>query len=176
MSTVIIVCGLSFAGKSTLARTISERYGYVEVDVDATKISLYGADIRDQDLGRSQWERIYRETDNQFKEHVINGASVIDASRHFSRAERDQTRNLAAQVKVPLVVVYIDTPESVARQRWLENRENPTRRDVTPEDFYAVISAMQPPTTDEAPLVFHYDEDVHEWLDRSEEYLELGKS
>jgi predicted kinase len=162
MSTVIIVCGLSFAGKSTLARTICERYGYVEVDVDATKVSLYGAEIRDQDLGRSQWQRIYRETDNQIRELVYNGKSVVDASRHFSRTERDQSRHLASQLKVPLVVVYIDTPEVVARQRWLENRENPTRRDVTPEDFDAVIRAMQPPAADEAPLVFHCDEDVND--------------
>ena len=47
MATLIVICGLSFAGKSTLAKAITERLGYEEVDVDKVGASLYGLDIND---------------------------------------------------------------------------------------------------------------------------------
>ena len=37
MSALIVSCGLSFAGKSTLARALTARFGYEEVDVDASR-------------------------------------------------------------------------------------------------------------------------------------------
>jgi shikimate kinase len=34
MGTLIVICGLSFSGKSTLAKAITARLGYEEIDVD----------------------------------------------------------------------------------------------------------------------------------------------
>ena len=42
---ILIVCGLSFAGKSTLGKAIADRLRYAMVDVDETKQRPYGADI-----------------------------------------------------------------------------------------------------------------------------------
>jgi uridine kinase len=53
---LIIICGLSFAGKSTLANEISARFGYTEVDVDETKLDLYGPGIDDEQLTQDEWD------------------------------------------------------------------------------------------------------------------------
>jgi len=45
---LLIICGLSFAGKSTLAKTLTAKFDYEEVDVNVTKIKLFGQGIQDE--------------------------------------------------------------------------------------------------------------------------------
>jgi len=161
---LLIICGLSFSGKSTLGNAIAERFGYEEVDVDETKINLYGQSNKDEDLHPEDWVRIYTETDRLIENLLESGKSVLDASRNFSKTERNKVKSLADKVGVPIITVYVDTPEQMARQRLLENRHNPTRRDVTDKDFEEVIRAMEPPTVDEHSLIFHHFSEIDGWL------------
>lgn len=161
---LIIVCGLSFAGKTTLGDAICAAFGYPQVDVDVTKVDLYGPDIHDADLSRADWEAIYRETDARIVRHLRDDSNVVDASRNFSRDERDRARVIAASVGAETIIVYVAAPESLARRRWAENRARPTRREVSDADFEAVLAAMQPPSTDEQPLILNPDDDITSWL------------
>lgn len=161
---LLIICGLSFAGKTTLGKAICQRFGYVEVDVDETKTQLFGLAIKDEELLPPDWERIYAAADEQIERLLHAGHSVVDASRNFSKAERRLAKGLAERAGVPLVTIYVDTPEGVARQRWLENRKNPRRRDVSESDFADILRAMQPPDAGENPIVFHYSNDIAAWL------------
>ena len=81
----MIICGISFAGKSTLGAAIAQRFGYAEVDVDVTKVDLYGEDAVDERLTQSDWDTIYNETDNRVLSHLRAGRSVLDASRSFEK-------------------------------------------------------------------------------------------
>ena|SRR5829696_4887951 len=166
MPKLILVCGTSFAGKSTLARRLADRFGYPEVDVDETKAELFGDGVADDALNRAEWERIYHETDQRIRNHLAAGRSVIDASRYFPRSERDAARAICRAHGAGLMTVHVDTPEHIARQRLLANRRSPTRRDVSDEGFAAILAAWEPPTADEHPLVFHFGDDADEWLER----------
>lgn len=161
---LIIICGLSFAGKSTLAKALAERFGCAEVDVDETKVQLFGQDVRDADLRPEDWVRIYAETDQRIAQLLRAGLAVVDASRNFSQTERGVARRLADGVGAPLITIYIDTPETVVRQRMLENRRTPQRRDISDQDFESVIRAMEPPSAAEAALVFPYTASIADWL------------
>ena len=165
MAKLVIVSGLSFAGKSTLAHALAQRLGYAEVDVDHTKIALHGPDVRDATLTRAEWDHIYAETDRHILDHLTSGTSVIDASRNFTRAERDHLRTLLAAQGYDTVLIHVTTSEAIARQRWQANRMNPSRRDVTDADFDDIIRAMEPPNDDEQPLRFHSDHDVGTWVE-----------
>jgi predicted kinase len=160
----LIVCGVSFAGKSTLGKAIRERFGYVEVDVDETKVQLFGKEIRDEDILPDQWAAIYSTTDQRIEDLLQSGQSVLDASRNFQRAERVSAKSIADRAGVPFLVLYIDTPVEIARQRWLDNRGMFQRRDVSDKDFEDTIRAMQVPLADEAPLIFHYSDEIDPWL------------
>jgi predicted kinase len=171
MPKLILVCGTSFAGKSTLARRIADRFGYPEVDVDATKVKLFGDAVADDTLRRADWERIYRETDRRLADHLAAGRSVIDASRNFRKTERDAAHALCRAHGAEVVTVHLATPEHVTRQRLLTNRRSRERRDVTDEDFAAILAAWEPPGADEHSLVFHFGDDADEWLDRNSRTL-----
>lgn len=173
---LILICGHSFAGKTTLGERIAARFGYQQIDVDLTKCDLYGADIEDEQLEQSDWERIYAESDARMLALLQRGDWLIDASRHFQRYERDQTRELLERIGAKLVLIYIDTPESVVRQRWQQNAVQPSRRHPSPSDFESVIAAMQAPSPDERALVFHYQEDIVLWIERHRDVLEPTKT
>ena len=164
MSKLFIICGISFAGKSTLGKKIAQQFGYAEVDVDDMKIQLYGPDIQDEDLCHDDWVRIYAETDSLIEHYLQAGRTVIDASRNFRKEERQVARQIATKLDAQVVTIFVDTPEAIARQRLLENRKKPLRREVTDKDFEEILHVIEPPTADEDPLVFHYGDDVERWI------------
>ena len=159
-----MICGLSFAGKSTLANEICAEFGYPQVDVDETKLDLFGPDIDDADLSPDEWTRIYRETDDRIVAHLRNGDTVVDASRNFRRRERIHARSLAERTSATVVVIFIDASEPLVRQRWAQNRHRQTRRDVSADAFEEIIAAMEPPSADEEALVFRPDDNIANWL------------
>ena len=164
MSKLFIICGISFAGKSTLGKKIAQQFGYAEVDVDDMKIQLYGPDIQDEDLCHDDWVRIYAETDSLIERYLQAGRTVIDASRNFRKEERQVARQIATKLDAQVVTIFVETPEAIARQRLLENRKKPLRREVTDKDFEEILHVIEPPTADENPLVFHYGDDVERWI------------
>jgi predicted kinase len=170
-----IICGLSFAGKSTLGQALSRQFGYVEVDADCTKMKLYGATAKDRDLTAAQWKTIYERTDKEIETLLKSGRSVVDASRNFRKAERNQVRLLARKLQADFITIYVDTPGSVARERCLENRRMQKRRDVTDDDFQEVIAVMEPPAVDEAPLVFHFADDIERWISGHRNVLSIDE-
>lgn len=165
------MCGLSFAGKTTLGNAICAQFEHPQVDVDETKVDLYGPGIADRDLSAEQWTEIYQQTDARIVNHLRNGETVVDASRNFRRDERDAARDIADSVGAEVVVAYVNTPESVVRRRWIENRANQARRDVSDEGFEEIIAVMQPPSADEKALVFHHDDDIRSWLAEHAQWL-----
>ena len=164
MPTLIVVCGTSFAGKSTLARLIADRFGHPDVDVDATKAGLFGDAVDEAALSRADWARIYAETDRLIAAYIDSGRSVIDASRNFTRAERERAKTLCREHRATLVTVHVAAPEEVTRQRLLDNRRSPTRRDVSDDAFEAILTGWEPPTADEGGVAFRFGEDPAEWM------------
>ena len=172
LNRLIIVCGLSFAGKSTLANAICAEFEYPQVDVDETKLELYGPGVDDEDLSAEQWTRIYAATDDRVVAHLRHGDSVVDASRNFRKRERDHARAIADRTGTEVVLVYVDAPEALVRQRWAENRDKQTRRDVSEKGFEEITEAMEAPTVVEKALVFRHNEEIRSWLAEHAEHLE----
>ncbi len=164
MSKLYIICGLSFAGKSTLGHAIAAQFGMEQVDVDWTKERLFGTDVRDEHLSREQWDTIYAETDALIVSLLDAGKAVIDASRNFSRAERAHIRTIVGGHRA--IVIYVNTPEWLSRRRWQANRADPARRDVSDADFEAIVRAWEAPLDDEQPLVFPFDQPIQRWMER----------
>ncbi len=167
MATLIVICGLSFSGKSTLAKAITARLGYEEIDVDTVGATLYELDIDDERLKQLDWDTVYEEADRIIEGRLKSGATVIDASRNFTKKERELAHEVAKRSDAKFITIFIDTPEAVARHRRSVNKTSRARRDITDEQFDEILQVMQPPTEDEHPLVFHDDDQLDSWIDRN---------
>ena len=108
--------------------------------------------------------RIDAETDHLIERYLQTGKTVIDASRNFRKEERQLARQIATKMDAEVVTIFVDTPEAIARQRLLENRKKPARREVSDKDFEEILHVIEPPTAEENPLVFHYGDDVERWI------------
>lgn len=164
MNKLYIICGISFAGKTTLGKAIVQRFDYAEVDVDDTKFHLYGPDIQDEDLSHADWVRMYAETDKIIQDYLKAGKSVVDSSRNFRKEERQSARRITSNLDTEVVTIFVDTPKDIAYQRLLENRQKKVRRDVTDENFAEILQGMEPPLADENPLIFQYGDQIDIWI------------
>jgi predicted kinase len=166
MPRLIIICGLSFSGKSTLGKALAQTLGCAEVYVDETKFRLHGPHVKDTDFSREQWDNIYRATDKEIENCQRLGKSVIDATRNFRKVERDRLRVIADKLGVSVTTIYVNTSESVARERWLANRLKPSRRDISDRDFEEIVAVMEPPTAAEHYLTFDHRDDLENWISK----------
>ena len=141
--------------------------GAAKFDVDDMKFELYGPAIHDHELSQAQWNGIYEESYRRIEQHLRMGESAVHDSGNFTRRERARVRDIARNLGVEVVTIFVDTPVAVAHHRLIENRETPGRLDVTDEDWQETVDRMEPPTQEEHPLVFRYGDFVGDWIERN---------
>ncbi|MDP9370345.1 MAG: ATP-binding protein [Chloroflexota bacterium] len=145
---LLIMCGLPFSGKSTLARELAARLRFVHLELDAVNVER-GAGLDGGVITREDWLAAYRESYRRLDGLLNEGCSVVFDATNFRRAHRERLRRAARRAGAVAMVVYLDMPESETRDRLLRNRAAPLRYDVRDEDFAQVAVGFQPPGEDE---------------------------
>src|SRR3954452_1637274 len=160
---LILMCGIAFAGKTTLARTIAAqcRWQYISLDVVNTE---RGVGIDGQAIPPHEWEQTYAEAYRRVAETLRSGQSVVYDETNFLRAQRDQLRTIAAIYRAHTYVVYVATSEAEARRRWQHNRITQERGDVRDDDFAHVVQRFEPPAADECVIRYNPDIPANIWI------------
>jgi predicted kinase len=142
-NTLYALCGLPFAGKSSVARKLATRTGAVLVSLDAIN-GEYDVGLDGAAISVDQWQRTYAEAYRRIAEQLVHGQSVIFDHGNFSRAERDQVRAIAAQAGARVQFVYVPVAPAEARRRLLANRQT-RERDVRDDNFELALQMFEPP-------------------------------
>jgi len=150
---LLILCGLPFAGKSTLARALAAALGAVHLELDAVNRER-GLGLDGSPISRSAWTATYREGRRRLEGHLAAGRTVVYDAVTFRWAHREQLRRVARRHGASATVVWVATPVAEIGRRRRANREHRTRRDVRPADFALVAGGFEPPRADEAALVY----------------------
>ncbi len=166
MQRVYILCGLPFAGKTTLAKLLIQRLDLVRVSIDEIN-DVRGLGANNSEISLEDWDITYAESYRQLAVYLRTGRSVIYDAANFTRAERDNARVVANQCGSDARVIYVTTPEASVRQRWLENRVTHIRNDIRDDYFEIGISQFEPPAEDEHVLFYSNEQDVREWIERN---------
>lgn len=165
MPRAYMLCGLPFAGKTTLAKSLVQRLGLIRVSIDEIN-SARGLGFNNSEISPADWEITYAESYLQLDAHLRADRSVIYDAGNFNRAERDAVRTVAAQSGSDVCVIYVTTPEPTVRQRWLENRSTRVRNDIRDDYFEIGVSQFEPPLEDELALLYNNKQDVDEWIEQ----------
>ncbi|MBY0277613.1 AAA family ATPase, partial [Candidatus Binatia bacterium] len=165
---VVLCCGLSGAGKTTLAVALAESTGFRLLSSDALRKQRAGLDPHgraSEDVAARLYdpharEAVYEEMAAAARRALAAGEPVLLDATFHRRASRAPMHALARELRVPLIVLHCVADESVVRQR-LEDRASrpressagqPALSDAGLEVYLAQRAAAEPPGEDEHVL------------------------
>jgi predicted kinase len=162
-----MLCGTPFSGKSTLARALASRFDLVHIEIDCVHVERgvlahEGNHIDDQD-----WLAAFQTSYRRLMRLLDQGRSVVWDATSYYRAQRDRVRKVAAAHGARVALIFLDTPEAVARARIERNRVVRSRWDIPDDDFTSLSLALEPPTADEHPIRFAPDDDLDDWMNET---------
>lgn len=163
MKTLYIMCGLGFSGKSTLAKAMGQHLNVPVVSQDEIffkKKAELSSIKEDQEF----WRVLLDMGEDELRQLLRQGQSVIFDSVNLSRNIRDELRALAKEAGAEAVVVYLDTPEYLLDERQAKNKVTKERHDVDQKDLDKAKKDLEPPTEDENVHVFRPDSDLQIFL------------
>ncbi len=150
MSTrLYLLCGLSFAGKSTLAKQLAAPLDAVIVECDQ-----YIAAVRPNQLSKmDEWRAIQNLARARVRELLQSGKSVIYDDLMVKPDTRMAVTELAGQCGAKTVTIYLNTPVAVTRQRQQDKSPTPEQQSEWEAHTQLLLSQLAPPSRNEAVWV-----------------------
>lgn len=145
-----LMCGLSFAGKSSFAKLLAAELGGRIISLDGINAER-GLD-GGQGIPLEEWATSDRIAHERAETLLRQGTHVIIDDTGSPRFIRDQWRATASTVRVPFVIVWIHIDPELQRERVAANRSQQQRHDVTDAVLVDHVAGFEFPT-DENPLV-----------------------
>jgi predicted kinase len=158
MKTLYVMCGLAFAGKTTVARALAKRLGAVVVSLD--EINLERGLRGGEGLPVEEWERTHRIALARAHELMRAGKDVVIDDTGCFRWLRDRYRGAASLHRFDTTVVFVDTPVDQARRRLETNDPAAGRPGVRVEVLKSLAATFEPPGADEKVIRFEPGDDL----------------
>ncbi|AMM19754.1 hypothetical protein AX769_05815 [Frondihabitans sp. PAMC 28766] len=145
-----LMCGLSFAGKSTLAARLAEKLDASLISLDAIneERGLYGG----QGIPLEEWAASDEIAHERVETLLREGRQVVVDDTGSPRFIRDQWRASASAAKTDFALVWVQIDLALQRERVNANRELQQRHDVTDAVLKEHAGSFESPT-DESALV-----------------------
>lgn len=162
MSTLFIMSGLPFSGKSTLSKKISQSLGikrisFDEVWVDSEKLNNFVP----------TWENITQKCEDIVADELKNNRSVIYDNLGDKPNNRDKMQQLALANNADFKIIYINISKEEVLKRRQENLLTQSRHQVSDFNFNTALDSFSPPTPSENPTIFTPNLNVEEWVLKS---------
>jgi predicted kinase len=143
---LVLLCGLPASGKTTLARQLADAYGAVRLNPDEWELAL-GIDPFDEGfqarLEASFWELAQR--------LLVLGTSVVLEWGFWARSERDEKREAARRLGVPVELRFLDAPHEELVRR-VTARQTAGGIPITERHMESYRRMFEPPTDAELRL------------------------
>lgn len=158
-TTLYILCGFPFAGKTTLAKQLEKKYGFTYISPEQIVQKQTKSRPTDQ-----EWDDAFIQSYQAIDTSLGQGKTVVFDTLNFFREQRNMLRVIAEINNAQAKVLYIPTNAETVIHRWRDNRQLKNRHDVPSEDFNLVLANFDIPTPDENVLEYHNDQSVEKWM------------
>lgn len=135
---LVVVSGLPGTGKSYFSRKLAERLPSVIVESDALRKRL----CRSPTYSASESHRLFNACHRLIEELLGGGISVILDATNLVERHRERLYRIAEQLGVKLVVVQVEAPEELVRQR-LQGRLDGTDAEDSSEADWRIYQRMR---------------------------------
>lgn len=135
------------SGKTTVSHLIEETTGAVHLWVDHERQDMFSEVNHSQEESDQLYEHLNDVTDALLAE----GKSVIFDTNFNYKKDRDLLRTIAGKYAVETVVIWMQTPLALARERALhEHHKDRNNYDVImhPNEFDRIVRHLEPPVNE----------------------------
>ena len=162
MKTLFVMCGLAFAGKTTVARALADRLGAAVLSLD--EINLERGLRGGEGVPVEEWERTHRIALSRADGLMRAGTEVVVDDTGCFRWLRDRYRAAAELRGFGTTVVFVATPLEEARRRLAANDPGTGRPAVRAEILERLADVFEPPRAEENVVVFGPGDNLATWL------------
>jgi predicted kinase len=146
MTKLYILCGYPFAGKSTLARKLADRFGFVQISLDEINTEQ-GIGLNTlKPITPEEWQTTYKIFYERIADNLRIGHTVIADAVSYRKYRRNYLSAMAKEYNAEAFVVYLKTPLATVKKRWSGNKTTSLRPVVRDDDFYNVVNNFEEPT------------------------------
>ncbi len=143
---LVLLCGLPASGKTTLARRIADEYRAVRLNPDEWMADLR-VDLHDEEF-RARLEAEFWLLAQRL---LACGASVVLEWGFWVRSERDEKRQAARALGMPVELRFLDAPFDELVER-AERRHDVGGIAITRQHMEQYRGFFEPPTSEELAL------------------------
>ncbi|MEI6222067.1 MAG: ATP-binding protein [bacterium] len=152
---LLITCGLSFSGKTTLSRQLANYLAVQRISEDEIN-NERGLGLQGEHIPDSKWEKTFKIALDRIGNTLEGNCTVIYDAMNHSPKERQALRTLAAERDIPIWCIFVEASKDQVLSRWKANAENNTRYHVHEQDFIRATELFQKPTAEEQGLFDRY--------------------
>jgi predicted kinase len=162
---LIAMCGLSFSGKTTLAKGIARFLGaeYVSLDDINEERGLRGGD----GIPNEEWELTSTIAIERIGILLDAGRDVILDDTLCFRWLRERYAAVAMRHAAQFLLVYISVPLAEIDRARRNNESTAVRHSILPEVFEQHARSFEHPTDDEQPLIYDRTVPAEVWVSAS---------
>lgn len=142
-----IFIGYPGAGKTTISKIIAEATGAVHIWADAERHKIFSKPTHSQAESLELYDRL----NHRAAELLAAGKSVVYDTNFNFYADRQKMRDIAMRSGAETVLVWINLPKQVAKQRAVHSTDsrNGYQTGMTEEQFESIVAKLEPPAENE---------------------------
>jgi len=161
---LIIMMGLPFSGKSTLAQRLSEALYISILSYDNDIYAIYREKVPPGTSSAKEFDMIESIAREQISEKLISRQSLIYDDLCLEREDRQKLILLAQACNALPIFIHVDTPVAVIEQRRKSNIKLPNRNHLPSSKLKLDISLLQSPGPEENAIVVKPETSLKEIL------------
>jgi len=139
--------GYPGAGKTSVAKVISEKTGALHLWADRERLAIFGTPTHSAEATHQRSSYMNKEADQLLSEEK---SVIFDTNFNFYK-DREHLRQIAAKHGATTIFIWVTTPKEIAKKRAVEDRNlrNGYEFPMSDADFERIASHLQPPREDE---------------------------
>lgn len=162
---LVLLCGTSFSGKTTVARAVGEQLRACVISLD--EINLRRGLHSGQGVAVIEWQRTHDIAREEARAVVEAGGLAVIDDTSSPRFLRDGWRKLASELCCVLQLVYVKADRDTVLRRRAANDADPARAAVRDEILSDHLDRFEPPEADEHALVIRPGDEIRSWIGRN---------
>lgn len=154
--------GLSFSGKTTLAKRLVEPLNAQLLSYDHDIWVVYKPTLPPDISKTDEWNIVEAKAREHIAALLEAGKNVIFDDLSVEKRDRDELRQTAEACGADALIIYMDVPAEVAIARQKQNEVTKERGLTSDGNMQLVISQLQPPSEDENAVIIKSDYKLNE--------------